>query len=191
MSDLGSIGKVLRDLARLDPRAEEFAAAHERGTAELQELAHSLHHYSDALDLDPATLAQLEARVSLIETLKRKYGGSVEAVLAFGADAAARLQKIESRGGELARLEKEIAAGRAELETLGKKLSKARATAAPALTKSVTGQLRDLGFQRSEFTRRAASARGARRLRTGSRRVPLRAESRRAGQAAARHRLLG
>jgi DNA repair protein RecN (Recombination protein N) len=152
LSDLGSIGKLLRDLARLDPRAEEFAAAHERGTAELQELAHALQHYSDALDLDPATLAQLDARVSLIETLKRKYGGSVEAVLAFGAEAAARLQKIESRGGEMARLQKEIATARTELEALGRKLSKARATAAPALTKSVTGQLRDLGFQRSEFT---------------------------------------
>src|SRR5262249_14188807 len=85
------------------------------------------------------------------ETLKRKYGGSIPDVIAFGEQAAERLRKIESRGVELERLEKEIAAARTELLEAGKKLRAKRAAAAPKLATSVTTHLRDLGFKKSDF----------------------------------------
>ncbi len=149
---LTELGKGLRDLERIDPRAKEFADGHARAVAELEEVAVSLQRYADALDLDPERLAEMEERVSLFETLKRKYGGSIADVIAFGQTAAERLQKIESRGGELIRLEKEMEkAKRAALET-GGKLTRQRGSAAPKLAKSVVAHLRDLGFQKSEFS---------------------------------------
>lgn len=90
--------------------------------------------------------------MSLFESLKRKYGGSLAEVIAFGEEAAARLRKIESRGEDLERLEREIAAARRAVTEAGVKLMQKRKAAAPKLAASVTAQLRDLGFKKSEFT---------------------------------------
>ena len=149
---LTEVGKLLRDLERIDPRAQALVEAHARGVAELEEVAASLQRYASQLDIDPERLAELEERVSLFETLKRKYGGAIAGVITFGDQAAGRLQKIESRGDELARLEKEIAAADRALREAASKLTKARQTAAPKLAASVTTHLRDLGFKKSEFS---------------------------------------
>jgi DNA repair protein RecN (Recombination protein N) len=152
LTRLGELGKLLRDLERIDPTASRFSDALTRGLVELDDLATSLQRYVDDLDLEPGELAALEERVSLFETLKRKYGPTLHAVLEFHAEAAARLSKIESRGEELARLEKEIAATRAALASIGGKLSAKRKIAAPKLAAAITAHLRELGFQRSEFS---------------------------------------
>ncbi len=152
LSRLGELGKLLRDLERIDPAAARFTDALTRGTAELDDLASSLQRYADDLDLEPGELATLEERVSLFETLKRKYGPTLAAVLDFHATAAARLSKIEGRSEELARLDREIASARKTLSDLAAKLSAKRKAAAPKLAESVTAHLRDLGFARSEFS---------------------------------------
>jgi len=148
---LTEIGKVIRDLERLDPAAARFSESHLRAATELEDLVQSLQDYAQEMDLDPERLAQMEERVSLFETLKRKYGGSVKEVIAFGEQAGERLRKIESRGTELERLASEIEAGRKAVQEAGKKLNAKRAAAAPKLATSVTAQLRDLGFKKSDF----------------------------------------
>jgi DNA repair protein RecN (Recombination protein N) len=148
---LGEIGKLLRDLERVDPAAARFTESHLRATVELEDLAQSLQRYAEDMDLDPERLAQMEERVTLFETLKRKYGGSIAEVITFGDHAAERLRKIESRGAELDRLEKEIAAARKALLDAGAKLGAKRQAAAPKLATSVTAHLRDLGFKKSDF----------------------------------------
>ena len=149
---LNEVGKLLRDLERVDPGARRFSDALVRGLAEIEDLASGLGTYAEELDMEPGALAELEERVSLFETLKRKYGGSIPEVIVFGEAAAARLQKIESRGEELERLSREIQTQlKAMLETAAK-LSAKRRTAAPKLSASVTGHLRDLGFKKSDFT---------------------------------------
>jgi len=148
---LGEIGKLLRDLERVDPAAARFTESQLRATAELEDLAQSLQRYAEDMDLDPERLTQMEERVTNFETLKRKYGGTIAEVIAFGDQAAERLRKIESRGAELERLEKEIAAARKALLDAGAKLGAKRQTAAPKLAASVTTHLRDLGFKKSDF----------------------------------------
>ncbi len=149
---LSEIGKYLRDLERVDPAASRFTESHLRAATELEDLAQSLQRYAEELDIDPERLAAMEERVSLFETLKRKYGGSVGEVISFGENAAARLRKIESRGEELERLEQTIAAARKMVATAGAALSKKRTAAAPKLAGSITAQLRDLGFKKSGFS---------------------------------------
>ncbi len=151
LTRLGEIGRLVRDLERTDPAAARFTESHLRAATELDDLAQSLQGYAEEMDLDPERLAQMEERVSLLETLKRKYGGSVAAVIEFGDAAAERLRKIESRGEELARLEKEIATARAALLEAGAKLGAKRKAAAPKLAASITAHLRDLGFKKAEF----------------------------------------
>ncbi len=157
LSRLAETGRMLRELARLDPAgAEGFQRAHDSAVVELEELARSLAGYADGLDLDPAQLAALEERHTRLTTLKRKYGGALESVLALADEAEARLAKIENRGAELERLGREQRAAETEMMSRGHKLSDLRTKAAPLLTKSVAAQLRDLGFKKSEFEIRLA-----------------------------------
>lgn len=152
LSRLGEAGKLLRELERVDPGAARFSDIHVRALAELEDLASGLQRYAEELDIEPGQLAEMEERVTLFETLKRKYGGSIADVIEFGAKAAERLQKIESRGEELIRLSREIESAHAALLEAGEKLRAKRKTAAPKLATSVTTHLRDLGFKKSEFS---------------------------------------
>lgn len=145
-------GKLLREMERLDPGAKEVVEAHSRGIAELEEVASLLQGYAEDLDLDPQRLAELEDRVSLFETLKRKYGATIEDVIAFGEASSERLKKIEFRGDELIRLEEQMGIVQKNLIKAAAKLSKERQAGAPKLAASVTSHLRDLGFKKSEFS---------------------------------------
>jgi len=118
---------------------------------ELSEIARALSGYAEKLDLDPEQLTALEQRVSLFETLKRKYGGPIAEVIGFGERAAERMRKIEGRDAELERLAKEIETVRAQISHAGEALRKLRTKAAPKLSENIRRNLRDLGFRQSEF----------------------------------------
>lgn len=152
LARLAEASRQLRELARLDPAgAQAFQTSHETAVVELEELARNLTHYAERLDLDPEQLAALEERHTQLLALKRKYGGSIEAALAFAAEAEAKLHKLEHRGAELERLEQAERACADALRQRGQALSALRLKAAPELSAAVAGQLRDLGFKKSEF----------------------------------------
>lgn len=151
LNRLAETQKLLRELEKIDPGLTESSEAHAAAVIELTEIARTLDRYAEKLDLDPEQLAQLEQRVTLLETLKRKYGGSVAEVIAFGERAAERMRKIEGRDAELQRLASEIITARALLEKSAGALRKSRSTAAPKLAKLVRQNLADLGFRQSEF----------------------------------------
>ncbi|HMJ04834.1 MAG TPA: DNA repair protein RecN [Chthoniobacterales bacterium] len=156
LGQLAETQRLFRELEKLDPVMAELSSTHAAAVIELSELARSLSRYAESLDLDPAQLAALEQRVSLFETLKRKYGGSIAEVIAFGENAAERMRKIEGRDAELERLAREIEQARAELKRAGESLHQRRAKAAPKLSESVRRHLADLGFRQSEFEARLA-----------------------------------
>src|SRR5438874_364905 len=151
LSQLSETQRLLRELERIDSSIAQFSSAHAGTVVELSEIARALSGYAEKLDLDPEQLAALEQRVSLFETLKRKYGGSIAEVIAFGERAAERMRKIEGRDAELGRLNHEIESARGEMESIGHALRKARSKAAPKLTENIRANLRDLGFRQSEF----------------------------------------
>ncbi len=151
LARLNSVARGLREIERLDPGASYLTAAHVRAVTEVEELAADLQRYSESLDLDPGNLQALEDRVNLIESLKRKYGGSVEAVLAHGVSAAERYRKLSSRAEERGRLQQEVAEVAAALQKQGLALRGRRDKAAPELALKITGHLKDLGFLRAEF----------------------------------------
>lgn len=151
LTGLGEVQRHFRELEKLDPSATALARSQANAVIELEEVARSLRHYSDSLETDPEQLARLEDRITLFETLKRKYGPTLGQVILFGEEAAGRLRRIESRGEELARIEGAIAVARDTLAALGAKLSHLRAAAVPGLAADIQGQLRDLGFKKSGF----------------------------------------
>jgi DNA repair protein RecN (Recombination protein N) len=151
LPQLAETQRLLRDLEKIDPEKATLAEAHAACVVELSEISRVLGQYAEQLDLDPAQLAALEERVTLFETLKRKYGGSIAEVIAFGERAAERMRKIEGRDAELERLDQEIESAHGEVERLGHALHKARSKSAPKLAERVRANLRDLGFRQSEF----------------------------------------
>src|SRR5216110_342747 len=151
LSQLAETQRLLRELEKIDNSIAQFSSAHAASVVELSEIARALSAYSEKLDLDPEQLAALEQRVSLFETLKRKYGGSITEVIAFGERAADRMQKVEGRDAELERLAKEIENVRAQMNRVGEALRKLRTKAAPKPSENIRRNLRDLGFRQSEF----------------------------------------
>src|SRR5213083_2314394 len=151
LAQLAETQRLLRELEKIDSSIAQFSSAHAAGVVELSEIARALSAYAEKLDLDPQQLDALEQRVSLFETLKRKYGGSIAEVIAFGERATERMRKIEGRDMELERLAKEIESVRAQMNRAGKALRKLRVKAAPKLSDTIRRNLRDLGFRQSEF----------------------------------------
>jgi DNA repair protein RecN (Recombination protein N) len=151
LSQLAETQRLLRELEKIDSSVAQFSSAHAASVVELSEIARALSTYAEKLDLDPEQLAALEERVSLFETLKRKYGGSIAEVIAFGERAAERMRKIEGRDAELERLATEIENVRGQMNRAGEALHKIRTKAAPKLSENVRRNLRDLGFRQSEF----------------------------------------
>ena len=154
LAQLAETQRLLRELEKIDPAMAELSTNHAAAVVELSEIARSLGRYAERLDLDPQQLAALEQRVSLFESLKRKYGGSIADVIAFGERAAERTARIEGREAELERLSKEITSVRRELDRCAQALRKLRRKAAPKLSGTVQQNLRDLGFKQSEFEAR-------------------------------------
>jgi DNA repair protein RecN (Recombination protein N) len=115
------------------------------------DLENEVRHYAERIDADPATLRELESRADLLQSLKRKYGGTIDEVMVRGEQAAKDLEDIETRGEKIAELEKEQAAMASKVSKLAKSLSTSRSKAAPSLAKAVTKELRELGFLRAEF----------------------------------------
>ena len=147
----GQLGRVLQDLSRLDPATAGLATLHEPATGLFHELQTALGQYADRVELDPARLRELEERVNLLHSLRRKYGATVADILAAGDAARAQLVQLEGRDAELARLDVELVQVDADLARLGTALTEARRQAIPRLSRAVSGQLRDLGFRQSRF----------------------------------------
>lgn len=157
LSQLSETQRLLRELEKIDPSQGILVKSHAACVVEFFEISRSLGQYVERLNLDPEQLAALEERVSLFETLKRKYGGSIAEVISLGEQATERLRKIERRDEELERLRKEIAAATLDLEQSGQNLRKLRSKAAPKLSANIRANLRDLGFRQSEFEARVTA----------------------------------
>ena len=151
LTQAGSIGRTLQELQRVDASATPLVELHAQAVTSLGELQAELSRYADKVDVDPARLAELEERLNLLHSLKRKYGPTLAEVMAFGDDARRKLQALESRDAELARLNAALAKLDAEILRAGKGLSAARRKVIPPLAKAAARQLADLGFQQSKF----------------------------------------
>jgi DNA repair protein RecN (Recombination protein N) len=147
----GAAGRVLAELQRVDPGAAKLVELHSHAAESLRELHSAVSHYSDHVEVDPARLAELEERLNLIQSLKRKYGASLAEVIAFGDEARTRLQALESRDAELARINAALDKVDPEILAAGRKLSAARKKVIPALARAASKQLEDLGFKQSRF----------------------------------------
>ena len=147
----GAIGRLLAELQRVDAGAAHLTELHAQAGEMLRDLQAELSRYADKVELDPARFAELEERLNLLHSLKRKYGGSITEVIAFGEEAQQKLASLESRDAELLRINAEMQKLDGEILVAGKKLSSARKKVIAPLAKAVSRQLEDLGFKQGRF----------------------------------------
>jgi DNA repair protein RecN (Recombination protein N) len=151
LAQAGVVGRTLQELQRIDASAGSLVTTHEQAVGALQELQTALSHYVDRVDVDPARLQQLEERLNLLHSLKRKYGATIQAVIAFGAEAGQKLHSLEGRDAELARINSELTKLEGDVWRAGQALTVKRKKLIPQLSKSANQQLADLGFKQSRL----------------------------------------
>ncbi|HMC27006.1 MAG TPA: DNA repair protein RecN [Verrucomicrobiae bacterium] len=147
----GAVGRMVQELAGIDPTAKTIVELHVRCMDMLAELQAELSHYRDKVEIDPDRLRELEERINLVQGLKRKYGSSVGEVIAFGQEAERKLRSLEERDAELERINGEMAKVEAELARVGGQLAGQRRKVIPQLSKAVIKELNALGFGQSCF----------------------------------------
>jgi len=150
--------KRLDDLARIDEGVATIAATLKPAVFTVEEAADALRHYLGKLETDPARLDEVEERLAALEKLKRKYGSTIEEVLAFFENVCRELNAVETSTDRQAALRKQVAELAASYEAAAKKLTAARLAAAKRLAKAVEGELASLAMERTRVEIRVSPA---------------------------------
>ena len=151
LTQLAQVERALTAWQRMDDSIGDAEVLNRQAITQLQELLGTVQSRAERVDLDPAQLRQLEDRLNLVQSLKRKYGGTVEAVLAFGEKAAAQLATLEGRAEFLATLTQREKVARGALEKTAAEVTKSRRKIAGPLGEKISQELRTLGFSKAVF----------------------------------------
>ncbi len=145
-SALGEADSGLAAVADLDPELDAIAERLRAAAVELDDLAAGLRTYLDGIEAEPGRLDAVEERLDALDRLKRKHGGSIEAVLAHAERCRTEIERLENAeevAGELAARIGETEARRGKLAA---KLSAARRDAAGKLGERVAAELAELAM---------------------------------------------
>ncbi len=146
-----AVAKKLDELARIDASMEPVRQALEPALIAMQDVSYSLRDYLGSLEANPARLEEIENRLAAIDRLKRKYGSSVDEILAFDADVARKLSDVESSGERLEELKRQQARVAADYEKAAAELTAQRTAAAGKLGHRVEEELKPLAMDRTVF----------------------------------------
>ena len=151
LTRLGRVGRTLAELAQTDPTMGDCEQAVTESAIQLKELAGRLRDYAQQLEADPDRQVVVEDRLDLIQRLKKKYGGSAEAVVAMGRLAQEELQLLDNREERTAELTGLLDEEARRLHTLAQQLSKKRIDAAKRMTTLVGAELAALKMEQAIF----------------------------------------
>ena len=139
--------KHLEELARFDESFKEALGQLESARITVEDVATTLRDFADGMDASPEKLAEVEDRLAALDKLRRKYGKTLDDVLAFQEDIAAKLNDVENKDELLAALRKELATAAGKYLAEARSLSKRRYEMARKLEKTVEGEINDLAMK--------------------------------------------
>ena len=148
------VGQAVQSLAKLGQIDATHHSLAEQSIAieeTLADLSHSLRDYLEAIEYNPKRLEEVEERLDLVRRLERKYGGSIESVIAFAADARKQLETISGASTRIAELETSEAEALAKLAGQGLSLSQKRKEAAIKMSQAIETELNDLRMAGARF----------------------------------------
>ena len=141
-----------REIAKHLPSAAEWAAEAEELTVKVQELSRTVADAASKMDVGDEDFESLDARLTLVNKLLRKYRVSdVSSLKSSLAAKKAKLDALEHREERIAELNAKIAVANKAVRKVGAELTRLRTAAAEKLSGAVTKELRDLGFLQAKF----------------------------------------
>lgn len=144
--------QALESLICFDPSLQETVQAFQNAFLELQEISHTLRHYHNRLHFDPDHLHEIDARLTLLNRLKRKYGATVEEILAYQTQTQVKLKRLENAENEIEQLQQQLQKIEARTNELALELTMKRQQYAFRFANALTGQLRTLNMSKAEFS---------------------------------------
>lgn len=148
-------GAALRQLNACTSLSDRLASLSERLESSyyaLSDVASEVKDFLDSLDFDPQDINRVESRLDTLQRLCRKYGDTVEEVIAFGEKAAGELSDIELSDERINALEKELANVYNEMTGLSEKLSALRLKTALEAAARIEEELRFLNMPKARFS---------------------------------------
>ena len=151
LSGLAQVWKRVGELAAIEPQFADQLESRDAIKSQLEDLAFLLRRYGDEIDASPGRLQQVEDRLALIERLKRKYGPTLQDVIATGA-ALARERELLTRSEEAADdLDRALADAQQRYLDLARDLSRRRRLAAKSFAAQIESHLAQLAMARTRF----------------------------------------
>ncbi|HEX5434423.1 MAG TPA: DNA repair protein RecN [Candidatus Angelobacter sp.] len=147
LSNLSAARKQLEELARFDSKFQEPLAALQGAKAAIEDVSATARDYADEIDASPERLAEVEDRLALLDRLKRKYGATMDAVIAYGGEVARKMNELENREDILRDLKKQLSAAAASYLSAAQAISKKRYSSAKELQKLVEAEINELAMK--------------------------------------------
>lgn len=149
---VGQVRRMLGDLEKFDPdHAEQFIRAIEEISAQVMSLSNDLTDHASEVDIDEGEFMAMEERLRVLQTMKRRYGPTLDDVLAHLAFLQSKIEAYDNSEvirENFGKREKELLS---RLTAACARLSAARKKAGKALAKQIGSELKKLGFKRSDF----------------------------------------
>jgi DNA repair protein RecN (Recombination protein N) len=151
LAEFRGVVSAVKEIRKIDPGLKLSEQELEELYYRIEEAAFTLRDYSKHLSFDPARLEAVEERLELLGRLKRKYGGTLDAILMKQAEAEKEMGEISSLGEEIEALTRSIADEKERLMGAAGMLSTKRREAAATLKRSVEGEIRTLRMENAQF----------------------------------------
>ena len=151
LAELRNAASAVKEIRKIDATLKLSAEEMEELYYRIEEAAFTLRDYGSRLSVDPARMEALEERLELLGRLKRKYGGSLDAVMAKQADAETELGNIASVEAEIEQLVATIADEKARMIEAAQLLSGRRHEVAAALRETIEKEIRTLRMENARF----------------------------------------
>jgi len=148
---IGNAMGALEDAARVDDQFKEASEAVTTAFYALQDAAHQVKNVLDELEFDPARLNEVEQRLALFQNLKRKYGSTIEEILAYYDKIRTELNELLNRDEILQVKERKVLEMELALQELAAQLSAIRKNAAHDLSEAIMAELRELHMEKAKF----------------------------------------
>lgn len=141
----------LDDATNLDESLKQTAEIVSNSYYLLEDAVSSIRDQLESLEYDPERVDFIEHRLNEINLLKRKYGKTIEEILAYASSIEAEIETLQNRETHIAKLEKEMKAIKQELYKKASHLSKLRQDNAKRLTSRIMQELKELYMEKTIF----------------------------------------
>jgi len=137
--------------AALDETLSPVAESLQSAVAYAEDAGRELRVYQETIEFNPERLEELETRLDLLRNLKRKYGETVEEIIAYGLELAGKLDALEHSEAREEELTAAIAASEAALAKAAARLTKLRRDTSREFSAGIARELGDLGMAATKF----------------------------------------